>query len=221
MDVRAILPDGSARPLLHIRHWSFNWQQDYRFTTPIALGRGTTIVMKYSYDNSAGNKRNPRVPPRRVTWGPQSHDEMGNLGVQVLTRSPEDAARLAGSFAQHAALIDVAGGEALVKAEPMSARHAAFLGVSYVRTGRFAEAIPQLERALRIDRTVARLRTASAGQATTENYLGGALLAIGNVPAALGHFRRATALAPADAHLHFNFAKVLTDANRPQEALAE
>ena len=221
MDVRAMLPEGTAKPLLHIRNWSFNWQQDYRFTTPIALGSGTTIVMTYSYDNSAGNKRNPSQPPRRVTWGPQSHDEMGNLGVQVLTRTPEDAARLADSFAQHAALIDVAGGEALVKAEPDNATHAAFLGVSYVRTGRFAEAIPQLERALRIDPRVARLRTASAGQATTENYLGGALLAIGNGAAALGHFRRATALAPADAHLHFNFAKVLAAANRPQDALVE
>ena len=211
MEVRALLPDGTATPLLHIRNWSFNWQQDYRYTTPIALGRGTTIVMKYSYDNSAGNKRNPSLPPRRVTWGPQSHDEMGNLGVQVLTRTPEDSARLADSFAQHAALIDVAGGEALVKAEPNNATHAAFLGVSYVRTGRFVEAIPHLERALRLDPRVA----------TTENYLGGALLAIGNAPAALGHFRRATMLAPADAHLHFNFAKVLAAANRPQDAFAE
>ncbi|MGH7187219.1 MAG: tetratricopeptide repeat protein, partial [Pseudomonadota bacterium] len=48
MDARAIAPDGAARPLIHIRQWSFNWQQDYRFVTPIALGQGTTIVMRYS-----------------------------------------------------------------------------------------------------------------------------------------------------------------------------
>ena len=151
MDARAVAPDGTARPLIHIRQWSFSWQQDYRFVTPIALSQGTTIVMTYSYDNSAGNKKNPNQPPRRVTWGPQSHDEMGNLGVQVVTRSPADSARLAESFARHAAAIDVAGGETLVKADPQSASHAALLGISYVRAGRFADAIPQLERALRLD----------------------------------------------------------------------
>jgi Flp pilus assembly protein TadD len=211
MDARAVAPDGATRPLIHIRQWSFSWQQDYRFVAPIALSQGTTIVMTYSYDNSAGNKKNPHQPPRRVTWGPQSHDEMGNLGVQVVTRSPGDSARLVESFARHAAAIDVAGGEALVKADPQSASHAALLGISYVRAGRFADAIPQLERALRLD----------PRQAPTENYLAGALLAIGDGRAALAHFRRATALNPQDAHLHYNLAKVLADAGQPREALAE
>lgn len=214
MDARAIAPDGTARPLLHIRQWSFNWQQDYRFATPIALRQGTTIVMKYSYDNAPGNRHNPNQPPRRVTWGPQSHDEMGNLGVQVVTRSPDDSVRLAASFARHAAMIDVAGGEALVKADPQSASHAAFLGVSYVRTGRLAEAIPQLQRALRLE-------PPSARQATTENYLAAALLASGDRHAALSHFRRATALAPQDAHLRFNLAKALAGAGQRQEAFSE
>jgi Flp pilus assembly protein TadD/mono/diheme cytochrome c family protein len=211
MDARAVAPDGTTRPLIHIRQWSFNWQQDYRFVTPIALRKGTTIVMRYSYDNSSGNKNNPNQPPRRVTWGPQSHDEMGNLGVQVVTRSPDDSVTLAESFARHAALIDVAGGEALVKADPQSASHAAFLGISYVRTGRLADAIPQLERALRLE----------PRSATTENYLAGTLLALGNGRAALAHFRRAAALAPRDAHLHFNLAKVLADSGQPQEAFVE
>jgi Flp pilus assembly protein TadD len=211
MDVRAILPGGATRALIHIRRWSFNWQQDYRFTTPVALPRGSTIVMRYSYDNSAENPHNPSKPPRRVTWGPQSHDEMGNLGVQVVARTPEDSARLAESFARHAAQIDVAGAEALVKADPASAAHAAFLGISYVRTGRFADAIPQLERALRLE----------PRSAANENFLGGALLATGNVTSALTHFRRATALAPRDAHLHFNLARVLAAAGRPQNAFDE
>jgi Flp pilus assembly protein TadD len=208
MDVRAISPAGTSRPLLHIRHWSFNWQQDYRFIDPITLERGTTIVMKYSYDNSAGNKRNPYQPPRRVTWGPRSHDEMGNLGVQVVTRSPEDSGLLVESFARHALQIDVAGGEALVKADPESAAYAAFLGISYVRTGRFADAIPQLERALRLD----------SRSAASENYLAGTLMAIGDSRAALSHIRRATELAPHDAHLQFNLAKMLADAGRPEDA---
>jgi hypothetical protein len=48
MDVRATLPDGTTRPLIHIRKWSFNWQQDYRLVTPLALPAGTTILMTYA-----------------------------------------------------------------------------------------------------------------------------------------------------------------------------
>ena len=55
MDVRAALPDGSTRSLIHIRRWSFNWQQDYRFVTPVALPSGATLTMRYTYDNSADN----------------------------------------------------------------------------------------------------------------------------------------------------------------------
>jgi hypothetical protein len=106
MTVRALLPDGTKRLLLHIPQWNFQWQQDYRFVTPIALSRGTTISLEYSYDNAEDNKSNPHRPVRRVTWGPQSSDEMGNLGVQLLPRSTADAAVLVKSFADHAALID-------------------------------------------------------------------------------------------------------------------
>jgi Flp pilus assembly protein TadD len=208
MDVRAVATDGSARPLLHIRRWSFNWQQDYRFVTPIALSRGTTIVMRYSYDNSSGNRHNPHQPPRRVTWGPQSHDEMGNLGVQVVTGSPADAARLRASFAEHAALIDVHGAEALTRADPASPAHAAFLGASYFRAGRFRDAIPALQRAVALE----------PRSASNQNYLGGAFAALGHGSEALVHFRNAAALAPRDARIHFNYARVLLAAGQGQQA---
>jgi len=40
--------------------------------------------MRYHYDNSAANVRNPNRPPRRVKGGSQANDEMGNLWLQVL-----------------------------------------------------------------------------------------------------------------------------------------
>ena len=211
MDVRAIAADGSTRPLLHIRKWSFNWQQDYRFIRPIALSRGTTIVMRYSYDNSSSNPKNPHQPPQRVTWGPRSHDEMGNLGIQVVTKSPADTARLRASFAEHAVLIDVAGAEALTKADPASASHAAFLGASYVRAGRLRDAIPALERAISLD----------PRSASNENYLGGALAASGRSEEALVHLRRASTLAPRDARIRFNYARVLAGVGQQQRAFEE
>ena len=48
MQVTATLPDGAAKSLLHIPHWSFHWQQDYRYVTPIALPRGTRVTMRYT-----------------------------------------------------------------------------------------------------------------------------------------------------------------------------
>jgi len=211
MDVHADLPDGSTKQLIHIRQWSFQWQQDYRFVTPIALPRGTTIALKYAYDNSEANTSNPHLPPRRVTWGPRSTDEMGNLGLQLLPRNAADAPTLVKSFAAHAALIDVAGAEVLVKADPKNAGHHTRLGTSYVQVGRYADAIPSLQRALRLDP-----RSAQA-----ENYLGGALLALGRGQEALVRFRRASALSPRDEHLHFNLARVLERAGYADEAARE
>lgn len=208
MDVRAVAPDGSARPLLHIRHWSFNWQQDYRFVTPVSLSRGTTIVMRYAYDNSSNNRKNPHQPPRRVTWGPQSHDEMGNLGIQVVTKTANESARLKASFAQHAILIDLAGAEALTRSDPANPSHAAFLGASYARAGRLGDAVTALARAIVLD----------PRSASNENYLGGALAALGRLPEAVDHFRRASALAPRDAHILFNYGRVLASSGQGRAA---
>src|SRR4029453_4241733 len=116
--------NGSTRSLIHIRRWSFNWQQDYGFVTPLALPRGTTLTMRYTYDNSPDNPSNPHRPPRRVIWGPQSHDEMGNLGVQLLAATPAASLELARSFARHAAQIDVAGAEPLARGGPAHPRPA-------------------------------------------------------------------------------------------------
>ena len=47
--------------------------------------------MRFSYDNSAANPRNPHHPPQRVLAGNRSSEEMGHLWLQVLPRSHEDA----------------------------------------------------------------------------------------------------------------------------------
>ena len=141
MTVRAVLPDGGTKTLIHIPRWSFHWQQDYRYVTPIALPRGTRITMRYTYDNSDANDDNPSHPPRRVKAGPQSSDEMGNLGLQLLPRNAADAATLATSFAMHAAEIDLAGAQMLARAgafecsEPCGGRHRAQPVAAFRRGG--------------------------------------------------------------------------------------
>src|SRR5207244_12883793 len=83
----ATLPDGSTRELIDIKDWDFHWQDLYQLAVPLALPRGSVIAMRYTYDNSAGNPKNPNKPPRRVTFGQTSASETASLWVQVLPHS--------------------------------------------------------------------------------------------------------------------------------------
>jgi tetratricopeptide (TPR) repeat protein len=86
----AELPSGGQRELLSIGEWDFNWQDQYRFAEAISIPAGSEIVMQWTFDNSADNPRNPNDPPKRVTFGPQSTDEMAELNIQVLPADPAD-----------------------------------------------------------------------------------------------------------------------------------
>jgi hypothetical protein len=69
-------PDGTTRPLIHIDDWDFNWQLTYYFKEPIKVPAGTRQIVEAVYDNSNDNPRNPSNPPRRVTFGEETTDEM-------------------------------------------------------------------------------------------------------------------------------------------------
>jgi tetratricopeptide (TPR) repeat protein len=210
MLVTAALPDGAVRQLLHIPRWDFHWQQDYRYVTPIPLPAGTKVTMRYTYDNSEDNDDNPRDPPVRVRLGPQSTDEMAELGLQLMPRSTADAARIVQSFADRDALANVELGETRVRETPGNAEYRAFLGAAYLEVGRPADAVPHLEEAIRLDP-----RAAAA-----HNDLGTALMAQGRLGDALERFRRAAALAPRDETIQFNLGNALKNASRFTEAAA-
>jgi len=72
----ATLPGGKRIPLISISDWDFNWQNTYIYKEPLALPKGTTITMTATYDNSAKNLKNPNSPPKMVTWGEATTDEM-------------------------------------------------------------------------------------------------------------------------------------------------
>jgi thiol-disulfide isomerase/thioredoxin/mono/diheme cytochrome c family protein len=90
MKVSAYFPNGDVQPLIWIKDWDFNWQGQYFFTEPIKMPGGTRIEIEYTYDNSAGNPRNPSSPPRRVQFGEESTDEMAFAFVQFTLPTPED-----------------------------------------------------------------------------------------------------------------------------------
>jgi hypothetical protein len=90
LEAWAILPGGRRESLIRIPHWDLNWQAVYRYRQSRFLPRGTTISMRFHYDNSAANPRNPNHPPKRVRAGNEARDEMAHLWLQVLPRGAGD-----------------------------------------------------------------------------------------------------------------------------------
>jgi mono/diheme cytochrome c family protein len=101
MKMTATLPTGEQKTLLWIKRWDFAWQDRYYFKDLVPLPKGTRLDAEIAWDNSADNPDNPSDPPRRVTWGEQSTDEMGSIGLQVLPRRQEDLDTLKQAYRQH------------------------------------------------------------------------------------------------------------------------
>ncbi len=199
MRITAAPPDGAVRTLLHIPRWDFRWQRDYRYAAPIPLPGGTRLTMRYTYDNSAGNPANPNSPPLRVRWGTDSADEMATLMLQVLPPSSEDGARVIALFRERELLETIEMAEARVAEDADSAGARALLGRGYGEAGRFADAIPHLEAAIRL----------GDADAATFSALGFALAAAGRLDEAVTRFARAAALDPLNEVIHYNQANAL------------
>ncbi|HEX3358159.1 MAG TPA: redoxin domain-containing protein [Tepidisphaeraceae bacterium] len=95
MKVEATTPDKKQIPLIWINDWDFKWQGQYRFAEPLKLSKGTTISMTARYDNSDANPDNPSSPPKRVTHGEQTTDEMCICFISFLANNPTEAKQVA------------------------------------------------------------------------------------------------------------------------------
>jgi tetratricopeptide (TPR) repeat protein len=103
MESYAVLPDGKTNWLMRIKDWDFRWQADYEYKNPIQIPKGSKIVMRFTYDNSTNNPRNPSRSPTRVYWGPRSVDEMGELAFQTLPSNSSDLQTLFDDYRQFSA----------------------------------------------------------------------------------------------------------------------
>ena len=101
MKMTATLPSGEVLTLLSIKDWDFAWQDRYYFDHFIPLPKGTRIDSEVHWNNSTDNPRNPSNPPIRVTWGEQSKDEMGAVGLQGVTHDESELKTLQSGVRQH------------------------------------------------------------------------------------------------------------------------
>ncbi|MBK9272072.1 MAG: T9SS type A sorting domain-containing protein [Saprospiraceae bacterium] len=83
-EVYAKLPDGKQINLIKISDWDFNWQGGYYFKKLIVLPQGTEIHAFATYDNTVNNPVNPNNPPKLVTWGEGTADEMFYLPLSYV-----------------------------------------------------------------------------------------------------------------------------------------
>ncbi len=99
MKVWATRPDGTEQKLIAVDDWDFNWQGMYLFQRPVTLPKGTVLHLQATYDNSADNPTQPSDPPRLVTWGEQTTDEMCLAFLSFATTNPSDRWRLLSAMA--------------------------------------------------------------------------------------------------------------------------
>ena len=239
----AHLPDGRVETLIQINDWDFRWQDVYRYTRPVRLPRGTRIEMQYTYDNTDRNPRNPHRPPRRVTFGQSTNDEMGDLWFQLLTAAPEERIKLAADFDPKMLADDTAGDESIVAKSPRDARVRQDLAYLYEAAGRVGDAIAQLETSIklapgsasgsyqlgtlllkqrRLDEAIVWLDKAivlEPGWAESYNNLGAAWFLSGDLAKASAAFDEAIRRDPGNAEAYFNRGHVLVSQRRPAEAL--
>ena len=84
IEVTATLPDGKNIPIIWIKDWDWDWQDEYLYNHVLDIPRGTQVHMRFRYDNSSDNVKNPNKPPRRIHWGEQTSDEMAICFFQIL-----------------------------------------------------------------------------------------------------------------------------------------
>ena len=207
----ATLPGRERKWLIRISRWNPDWQAVFHYSLPVFLPKGSVISIRYHYDNSENNRRNPNHPPKRIRAGNQSTDEMGHLWLQVLPRGGDRRRELQEAVLRHRlekypddfstnlnlgalmlARLDAQGAEsrlqAAVRLQPGRTDARNMLGLSLDRLGRLGEAIAQFQAALRLEPDSARVRF----------NLANALARAGNLDEAIWQMQQVAAANPDD-----------------------
>lgn len=243
VQARATLPDGSTRWLIRIPRWDFGWQDVYRYASPFWLPAGTRIDTEYVFDNSSANPRNPINPPARAVWGFRSSDEMGDVWLQVLTKSEADRVRLSEDFRPKATAEDAVGYEMQIAVNPAYSALHDDAAVLYLELGRPELAVAHFESSLRLHpgsavafynlgtalEAAARFDEAGAlyeravqadrRYAAAHVNLGNMRLRAGKIADAIAAYRMAVELAPGNADAHSNLGHVLATTGHAREGI--
>ncbi len=147
----ARLPDGSKKVLILIKDWDFNWQRAFSYAKPISLPKGATLTMRWVYNNSAENVRNPNHPPKRVRHGPQTTDEMGEMWFQLMPRNLTERRVFQRDYEGHLARLLLDCNESLVAENPNNAEAHTKAGRANFYFGEVGKALDHFLAAVKAD----------------------------------------------------------------------
>lgn len=201
----ATLPDGSRQTLIHIPNWNLNWQAVYRYEHPVLLPKGTTVALRYIYDNSDENSLNPNQPPKRVLAGNRSSDEMCHLWLQVLPVSPTPADPHQNDPRM---LLQEALARHNIEKNPADFEAHYNLAAMLQAKARFEEATREYAAAISL----------RPDDAVVNNAMGAALLAMGRAEEAAPYLRTALKTRPDYFDAHYNLGNLLAAQNAFAEA---
>jgi tetratricopeptide (TPR) repeat protein len=245
MIAEATLPDGSTRSIVTIRDWDFRWQDVYRYAHPVVLPKGSVVTMRFTYDNSASNPRNPFQPPHRIVWGQNTTDEMGDLWLQLVPARDEEFTALASDIAKKTRTEDIAAYTRVLESDPRNPLRHDAVAMLYLQDGRPQDAVTHFRESLRLNDQsapthynlgLALSMLRQYPEATREfeaavrldpqhaeahNNLGAMLHVAGRLDEAAAHYRRAVELRPDNAEAHSNFARLLMLQGKGDEAVAQ
>jgi hypothetical protein len=74
-EMKVVYPDGRSEVVLNVPRYDFAWQTLYSPNQPLALPKGSKVVITGYFDNSSKNKFNPD-PTKAVRFGEPTYDEM-------------------------------------------------------------------------------------------------------------------------------------------------
>ena len=203
------VPDGTRKWLFLINDWDFNWQDQYRLADPLFLPKGSVINMRYHYDNSTNNPRNPSKPPKRVEIGFESTDEMANLFIQVRLQNANDHVILYNDVVKHDTDVHMKYFHQKLITHPDDPKAHSQLSIGYRRQGQMDKSIKHAEKALRAEPDNARFHI----------KLGRLLITTDRPNEAIDHFRAAIELNPELDYAHRFLADVLKYTGQLDEAL--
>lgn len=197
----ATLPDGTRQWLIRIPDWDLNWQAVYRYRQPVTLPKGTLLSMRFTYDNSEENPRNPHHPPTRVKAGDNATDEMGHLWIQVLPLGEQD---------KRLELQEAVMQRRLEKYPDDFSAHFN-LGSVLMMRGDAGGAILHFQKALRVQ----------PDNSAAHNEMGAAFLAQSQTAAAVEQFQLALQTDPGYADAQYNLASALASEEKWDVAAAQ
>lgn len=198
LEAYATLPNGRRKWLVRIPQWDPAWQGVFHFREPLALPAGSILSMRWHYDNSSANPRNPNHPPLLVLGGDQSTDEMAHLWLQVLPQGGATRRRqLKEALVRHT-----------LEKNPRDYFAHLQLGALMISRLDPGEAVAEFREATRI----------APEKAEGHNWLGLALATVGRSREAIEQFRAALSLEPGYTNARYNLARSLAKSGALDEA---